>query len=93
MPTTAKQLIEAANAAVPKISGKEAQEMVANGAVTDRRARQRRGGADRQGRRRAPHPARAARVQGRPKLAHEGPEFRRVENRSSCSVRRAAAPR
>ena len=33
MPTTAKQLVEAANAAVPKISGKEAQEMVANGAV------------------------------------------------------------
>ena len=33
MPTTAKQLIEAANAAVPKISGKEAQEMVAKGAV------------------------------------------------------------
>jgi rhodanese-related sulfurtransferase len=33
MPTTAKQLVEAANAAVPKISGKEAQDMVANGAV------------------------------------------------------------
>jgi rhodanese-related sulfurtransferase len=33
MPTTVKQLIEAANAAVPKISGKEAQEMVANGAL------------------------------------------------------------
>ena len=33
MPTTTKQLLEAANAAVPKISGKEAQEMVANGAV------------------------------------------------------------
>jgi rhodanese-related sulfurtransferase len=33
MPVTAKSLVEAANAAVPKISGKEAQEMVANGAV------------------------------------------------------------
>jgi rhodanese-related sulfurtransferase len=33
MPVTAKSLIEAANAAVPKISGKEAQEMVANGAL------------------------------------------------------------
>ena len=33
MPTSAKQLLEAANAAVPKISGKEAQEMVAKGAV------------------------------------------------------------
>jgi rhodanese-related sulfurtransferase len=33
MPVTAKQLLEAANAAVPKISGKEAQEMVANGAL------------------------------------------------------------
>jgi rhodanese-related sulfurtransferase len=33
MPTTAKQLVDAANAVVPKISGKEAQEMVANGAV------------------------------------------------------------
>ncbi|MPZ59087.1 MAG: rhodanese-like domain-containing protein [Rhizobiales bacterium] len=33
MPTTAKSLLEAANAAVPKISGKEAREMVANGAV------------------------------------------------------------
>jgi rhodanese-related sulfurtransferase len=33
MPVTAKSLLEAANAAVPKISGKEAQEMVANGAV------------------------------------------------------------
>ena len=33
MTTTAKSLIEAANAVVPKISGKEAQEMVANGAV------------------------------------------------------------
>ena len=33
MPTTAKQLVEAANAVVPKVSGKEAQEMVANGAV------------------------------------------------------------
>ena len=33
MPTNSKQLLEAANAAVPKISGKEAQEMVANGAV------------------------------------------------------------
>ena len=33
MPTSVKQLMEAANAAVPKISGKEAQEMVANGAL------------------------------------------------------------
>jgi rhodanese-related sulfurtransferase len=33
MPTTAKSLVEAANAVVPKISGKDAQEMVANGAV------------------------------------------------------------
>jgi rhodanese-related sulfurtransferase len=33
MPVTAKQLLEAANAAVPKISGKEAQEMAANGAL------------------------------------------------------------
>jgi rhodanese-related sulfurtransferase len=33
MPTTAKQLIDAANAVVPKISGKEAQEMAANGAL------------------------------------------------------------
>ena len=33
MPVTTKQLIDAANAAVPRISGKEAQEMVANGAV------------------------------------------------------------
>jgi rhodanese-related sulfurtransferase len=33
MPTTAKALVEAANAAVPKISGKEAQELVAKGAV------------------------------------------------------------
>ena len=33
MPTTAKQLVDAANAVVPKISGKEAQEMVAKGAV------------------------------------------------------------
>jgi len=33
MPVTAKELLEAANAAVPKISGKEAQEMVAAGAV------------------------------------------------------------
>jgi rhodanese-related sulfurtransferase len=33
MPVTAKSLLEAANAAVPKISGKEAQEMVANGAL------------------------------------------------------------
>jgi rhodanese-related sulfurtransferase len=33
MPTTAKSLIDAANAVVPKISGQEAREMVANGAV------------------------------------------------------------
>jgi rhodanese-related sulfurtransferase len=33
MPTTAKSLIDAANAVVPKISGKEAIDMVANGAV------------------------------------------------------------
>jgi rhodanese-related sulfurtransferase len=33
MPTTAKQLIEAANAEVPKISGKEAIEMAGNGAL------------------------------------------------------------
>ena len=33
MPTTAKALLEAANAAVPKITGKEAQELVANGAL------------------------------------------------------------
>jgi rhodanese-related sulfurtransferase len=33
MPVTAKSLIDAANAEVPKISGKEAQEMVKNGAV------------------------------------------------------------
>ena len=52
MPTTAKQLLEAANAAVPKISGKEAQEMVAKGARPGRHPRQRRIGADRQGRRR-----------------------------------------
>lgn len=33
MPVTAKQLLDAANASVPKISGKEAQEMAANGAL------------------------------------------------------------
>jgi rhodanese-related sulfurtransferase len=33
MPATAKSLVEAANAAVPKISGQEAQDMVAKGAV------------------------------------------------------------
>ena len=33
MSATAKSLIDAANAVVPKISGKEAQEMVAKGAV------------------------------------------------------------
>jgi rhodanese-related sulfurtransferase len=33
MPTTAKQLVDAANAVVPKITGAQAQEMVANGAV------------------------------------------------------------
>ena len=33
MPTTAKSLLDAANAAVPKVSGKEAQEMVAKGAL------------------------------------------------------------
>jgi rhodanese-related sulfurtransferase len=33
MPITAKSLLEAANAAVPRISGQEAQEMVANGAL------------------------------------------------------------
>ena len=33
MPVTYKSLVEAANAAVPKVSGKEAQEMVANGAL------------------------------------------------------------
>jgi rhodanese-related sulfurtransferase len=33
MPITAKSLLDAANAAVPRISGKEAQEMVANGAL------------------------------------------------------------
>ena len=33
MSVTYKSLVDAANAAVPKISGKEAQEMVANGAL------------------------------------------------------------
>ena len=33
MPVTAKQLLDAANASVPKISGKEALEMAANGAL------------------------------------------------------------
>ncbi len=33
MPITSKQLVEAANAAVPKISGAQAQEMVAGGAL------------------------------------------------------------
>jgi rhodanese-related sulfurtransferase len=33
MPVTAKSLLEAANAAVPKISGKDAIEMIANGAL------------------------------------------------------------
>lgn len=33
MPTTAKQLVEAANAVVPKISGQEAIDMASNGAV------------------------------------------------------------
>src|ERR1700754_2853168 len=33
MPVTSKSLLEAANAAVPKISGKDAQEMVAKGAL------------------------------------------------------------
>ena len=33
MPTTAKSLLEAAHAAVPKVSGAQAQEMVANGAL------------------------------------------------------------
>jgi rhodanese-related sulfurtransferase len=33
MPITAKQLVEAANAVVPKITGAQALEMVANGAV------------------------------------------------------------
>jgi rhodanese-related sulfurtransferase len=33
MPTSVKQLMEAANAAVPKITGAQAQEMVKNGAL------------------------------------------------------------
>ena len=33
MPTTAKQLVDAANAVVPKITGAQAQEMAAKGAV------------------------------------------------------------
>ena len=33
MPTNSKQLLEAANAAVPKITGAQAQEMVAKGAL------------------------------------------------------------
>jgi rhodanese-related sulfurtransferase len=33
MPTSVKQLMEAANAAVPKVTGTQAQEMVANGAL------------------------------------------------------------
>jgi rhodanese-related sulfurtransferase len=33
MPITAKSLLDAANAAVPKISGKEAQDMAAKGAL------------------------------------------------------------
>ena len=33
MPMTAKELLDAAHAAVPKVSGKDAQAMVANGAV------------------------------------------------------------
>jgi rhodanese-related sulfurtransferase len=33
MPATYKSLVDAANAVVPKISGKDAQEMVANGAL------------------------------------------------------------
>jgi len=33
LPVTAKSLVDAANAAVPKISGEEAQEMVAKGAL------------------------------------------------------------
>jgi rhodanese-related sulfurtransferase len=33
MPATAKSLVEAANAVVPKVSGQEAQQLVANGAV------------------------------------------------------------
>ncbi len=33
MPTNVKQLLEAANAAVPKITGAQAQEMVAKGAL------------------------------------------------------------
>jgi rhodanese-related sulfurtransferase len=33
MPTTAKQLVDAANAVVPKITGAQAQEMAAQGAV------------------------------------------------------------
>ena len=33
MPTSVKQLMEAANAAVPKITGAQAQEMVAKGAL------------------------------------------------------------
>jgi len=33
MPVTAKQLLEEANAVVPKISGQEAQDLVAKGAV------------------------------------------------------------
>jgi rhodanese-related sulfurtransferase len=33
MPTTAKELLESAHAVVPKISGKEAQDMAANGAL------------------------------------------------------------
>ena len=33
MSVTAKSLLDAANAAVPRISGKDAQEMVANGAL------------------------------------------------------------
>jgi rhodanese-related sulfurtransferase len=33
MPVTAKSLLDAANAAVPKISGQEAQDMVAKGAL------------------------------------------------------------
>ena len=76
MPTTAKQLLDAANAAVPKISGKEAQEMVANGALLVDVRDSAEVAADRQGRGRGPHPARLARVQGRHDLADRRQELR-----------------
>ena len=94
MATSVTQLVQAANAVVPRIAAAQAQDLIAAGGRPGcRRAGSGRGAAERQGQRCRTRPARTARIRGGSPIAFSRPTFRDGQAGDPCTALGADARR